>query len=111
MHVINDTNLQMADIVFAFEDYYDNAQTVKSKLGNKRTTSDQDVMLGAFEGLLKKHTAWITVNNFQVIQSYPVRLWFSTICWNQVLLDNFFYTISYLESLQCDSEITLSQIF
>jgi hypothetical protein len=57
MHVINDTNLQMADIVFAFEDYYDNAQTVKSKLGNKRTTSDQDVMLGAFEGLLKKHTA------------------------------------------------------
>lgn len=57
MHVINDTNLQMADIVFAFADYYDNAQTVKAKLGDKKTTSDQDVLLGTFEGLLKKHTA------------------------------------------------------
>lgn len=57
MDIINDTNLQMADIVFAFEDYYDNAQTVKAKLGDKKTTSDQNVLLGTFEGLLKKHTA------------------------------------------------------
>ena len=57
MHVINDTNLQMADIVFAFEDYYNNAQTVKAKLGDKNTTRDHDVVLGTFEGLLKKHTA------------------------------------------------------
>lgn len=57
MHVINDTNLQMADIVFAFEDYYDNTQTVKAKLGDKKTTSDQNVLFGTFEGLLKKHTA------------------------------------------------------
>ena len=56
MNVINDTNLQMADIVFAFEDYYDNALTVKTKLGDKKTTSDQNVLLGTFEGLLKKHT-------------------------------------------------------
>ena len=55
MNVINDTNLQMADIVFAFEDYYDNALTVKAKLGDKKTTSDQNVFFGTFEGLLKKH--------------------------------------------------------
>ena len=57
MHIINDTNLQMSDLVFAFEDYYDNAQTVKAKLGDRKTTSDQDVFLGTFEGLLKKHKA------------------------------------------------------
>ena len=57
LNIINDTNLQMADIVFAFEDYYDNALTVKTKLGDKKTTSDQNVLLGTFEGLLKKHTA------------------------------------------------------
>ncbi len=57
MNIINDTSLQMADIVFAFEDYYDNAQTVKAKLGDKKTTSDQNVLFGTFEGLLKKHTA------------------------------------------------------
>ena len=55
MHVINDINLQMADIVFAFEDYYDNLQTVKAKLGDKKTTSDQNVLLGTFQGLLKKY--------------------------------------------------------
>lgn len=57
MHIINDTILQMADIVFAFEDYYNNAQTVKAKLGDKKTTYDQNVLFGTFEGLLKKHTA------------------------------------------------------
>lgn len=55
MHVINDINLQMADIVFAFEDFYDNAQTIKAKLGDKKTTSDQNVLLGTFQGLLKKY--------------------------------------------------------
>jgi len=55
MHVINDINLQMADIVFAFEGYYDNLQTVKAKLGDKKTTSDQNVLLGTFQGLLKKY--------------------------------------------------------
>ena len=55
MHVINDTNLQMADILFAFEDFYDNAQTIKAKLGDKKTTSDQNVLLGTFQGLLKKY--------------------------------------------------------
>lgn len=55
MHVINDENLQMADIQFAFEDYYSNALTVKTKLSDKTITDDQKVILGTFEGLLKKY--------------------------------------------------------
>lgn len=57
MHVINDANLQTVDLLFAFEGYYDNLQTVQAKLGDKKATSDQNVVLGYFEGLLKKYTA------------------------------------------------------
>ena len=57
MHVINDANLQTVDVLFAFEDYYDNLQTVQAKLGDKRTTSEQNVILGTFEGLLRKYKA------------------------------------------------------
>lgn len=57
MHVINDVNLQTVDMLFAFEGYYDNLQTVKAKLGDKKATSDQNVVLGYFEGLLRKYTA------------------------------------------------------
>ena len=57
MHVINDVNLQTVDMLFAFEGYYDNLQTVQAKLGDKKATSDQNVVLGYFEGLLKKYTA------------------------------------------------------
>ena len=57
MHVINDANLQTVDALFAFEDYYDNLQTVQAKLGDKRTTSEQNVILGTFEGLLRKYKA------------------------------------------------------
>lgn len=57
MHVINDVNLQMVDILFAFEGYYDNLQTVNAKLGDKKKTNEQNVILGTFEGLLRKFTA------------------------------------------------------
>ena len=57
MHVINDVNLQTVDMLFAFEGYYDNLQTVQAKLGDKKSTSDQNVVLGYFEGLLRKYTA------------------------------------------------------
>ena len=57
MHVINDVNLQTVDMLFAFEGYYDNLQTVKAKLGDKKATSDQNVVLGYFEGILRKYTA------------------------------------------------------
>lgn len=57
MHIINDTNLQMADIVFAFEGFYENAQTVKAKLADKKTNDDQNLLFGTFEGLLRKQKA------------------------------------------------------
>jgi hypothetical protein len=57
MHVINDVNLQTVDLLFAFEDYYDNMQTVQAKLGDKKTGSEQDVIYGTFEGLLRKYKA------------------------------------------------------
>ena len=57
MHVINEVDLQTVDMLFAFEDYYDNMQTVQAKLGDKKTSSEQDVILGKFEGLLRKYKA------------------------------------------------------
>ena len=50
--IINDAQLQLADMLFAFEDYY-NLSTVKSKLSIKRCSNDQKVLLGTFEGLLR----------------------------------------------------------
>ena len=55
MNVINDSTLQMTDLLFAFTDYYDNALTVKAKLGDKKANQDQDLFFGTFEGLLKKY--------------------------------------------------------
>ena len=57
MHVINDVNLQTVDLLFAFEGYYDNMQTVQAKLGDRKTCSEQKVILGTFEGLLRKYKA------------------------------------------------------
>ena len=57
MHVINEVDLQTVDMLFAFEDYYDNMQTVQAKLGDKKTSSEQDVIFGTFEGLLRKYKA------------------------------------------------------
>jgi hypothetical protein len=57
MHVINDVNLQTVDLLFAFEGYYDNLQTVQAKLGDRKTSSEQNVVLGTFEGLLRKYKA------------------------------------------------------
>ena len=57
MHVINDVNLQTVDLLFAFEGYYDNMQTVQAKLGDRKTSSEQNVILGTFEGLLRKYKA------------------------------------------------------
>lgn len=57
MHIINDVDLQTVDMLFAFEDYYENLQTVQAKLGDKKTSSEQDLILGTFEGLLRKYKA------------------------------------------------------
>ena len=55
MQVINDEKLQAVDLLFAFEDYYDKPQTVQARLGDRNKSDDQDVALGTFQGLLKKH--------------------------------------------------------
>jgi hypothetical protein len=57
MHVINDVDLQTVDLLFAFEGYYDNLQTVQAKLGDRKASSEQNVVLGTFEGLLRKYKA------------------------------------------------------
>ena len=54
--IINDSQLQLADIFFAFEKYY-KLSTVQSRLSVKSCTDEESVLLGTFEGLLKKHTA------------------------------------------------------
>lgn len=52
--VINDSQLQMADMFFAFEPFY-KLTTVQSRLSVKRCTDEENVLLGTFEGLLRKH--------------------------------------------------------
>ena len=52
--IINDSQLQLADIFFAFEDYY-TLSTVQSKLSIKSCSDEEMVLLGTFEGLLRKH--------------------------------------------------------
>ena len=55
MQEINDERLQAVDLLFAFEDYYSNLQTVQARLGDRNKSDDQDLALGTFQGLLKKH--------------------------------------------------------
>jgi len=55
MQEINDERLQAVDLLFAFEDYYSNLQTVQARLGDRNKSDDQDVALGTFQGLLKKY--------------------------------------------------------
>ena len=52
--IINDSQLQLADMFFAFEDYYTKS-TVQTKLSIKSCTDEEKVLLGTFEGLLRKH--------------------------------------------------------
>lgn len=52
--IINDSQLQLADIFFAFEDYY-TLSTVQAKLSIRSCTDEESVLLGTFEGLLRKH--------------------------------------------------------
>ena len=52
--VINDSQLQLADMFFAFEPFY-KLSTVQSRLSVKSCTDEENVLLGTFEGLLRKH--------------------------------------------------------
>ena len=53
MEIINNNLLQRVDILFAFEDYYPNATTVKNKLSDKQLSPDDKLLFGTFEGYLK----------------------------------------------------------
>ena len=53
MEIINNNLLQRVDILFAFEDYYPNATTVKNKLSDKQLSQDDKLLFGTFEGYLK----------------------------------------------------------
>lgn len=53
MEIINNNHLQRVDILFAFEDYYPNATTVKNKLSDKQLSQDDKLLFGTFEGYLK----------------------------------------------------------
>ena len=53
MEIINNNLLQRVDILFAFEDYYPNATTVKNKLSDKNLSPDDKLLFGTFEGYLK----------------------------------------------------------
>lgn len=53
MEIINNNLLQRVDILFAFEDYYPNATTVKNKMSDKNLSPDDKLLFGTFEGYLK----------------------------------------------------------
>ncbi len=55
MNVISNASLRIADILFAFKDYYPNIRTVQSKLCEKSLAADFGVLFGIFEGLLKRY--------------------------------------------------------
>ena len=50
--IINDSQLQLADMFFAFEKYY-KLSTVQSRLSVKSCSDEESVLLGTFEGLLR----------------------------------------------------------
>ena len=52
-NVINNDTLQLVDIEFAFTEFYGNKSTVHSKLGQKKLTADEKVLIGIFVGIVK----------------------------------------------------------
>ena len=54
MHLINDKDLQLTDLLFAFEDYYPSKSTIRTKLSAKDCTTSQKVFLNTFQGLLRR---------------------------------------------------------
>ena len=42
LQIVNDANLQLSDLLFAFTNYYKNADTVKNKLSNKKLSAQEE---------------------------------------------------------------------
>lgn len=57
LNIINAPTLQITDMLFAFEEYYPNKNSVRSRLSDKSTEPELKLLLGIFAGLLKKHAA------------------------------------------------------
>ena len=55
MNVINAPTLQIADMLFAFNEYYPSKKTLSAKLSDKSSNQEQKVLMGIFEGLLKRY--------------------------------------------------------
>lgn len=53
MNIINDSKLQLSDLAFAFESYYQNLDTVKKKLSVKELTFQEKDFFTFFESTLK----------------------------------------------------------
>ena len=54
MNVINAPSLQIADMLFAFNEYYPSKKTLSAKLSDRSSSQEQKVLMGIFEGLLKR---------------------------------------------------------
>ena len=53
MNIINDSKLQLSDLAFAFESYYQNLDTVKKKLSVKELSHQEKDFFTFFESTLK----------------------------------------------------------
>jgi hypothetical protein len=54
MNIINAPTLQIADVLFAFNEYYPSKKTLSAKLSDKSSNQEQKVLMGIFEGLLRR---------------------------------------------------------
>ena len=57
MNVINSPTLQIADMLFAFNEYYPSKKTLSAKLSDKSSNQEQKVLMGIFERLLKRYVS------------------------------------------------------
>lgn len=53
LHIINDSQLRLTDLAFAFADYYTNLDTVKKKLSAKKFTHQEEDFFLIFKNRLK----------------------------------------------------------
>ena len=54
MNIINSPDLQIADMVFAFKDYYPNEKTVQSRLSNRTCSNEEQLLFRKFRVILNR---------------------------------------------------------
>lgn len=55
MNIINNKDMHISDIIFAFQDYYPNKNTIKSRLSNKLSKSEYQRFFGTVKVILNKN--------------------------------------------------------